>query len=54
MVLNYIWVGFFLVAFLTGVLKLLFWGDATVFPAMVDSLFQMAELGATISSVTSA
>ncbi len=49
MVLNYIWVGFFLVAFLTGVLKLLFWGDATVFPAMVDSLFQMAELGATIS-----
>ncbi|MGY8690590.1 MAG: nucleoside recognition domain-containing protein, partial [Verrucomicrobiales bacterium] len=49
MALNYIWVGFFLIAFITGLVKLLFWGDMTVFPAMVDSLFSMAETGATIS-----
>ncbi len=49
MVLNYIWVSFFLVAFLTGLAKLLFWGDTAVFPAMVDNLFSMAEVGATIS-----
>ena len=49
MVLNYIWVGFFLIAFATGLVKLLFWGDTAVLPAMVDSLFNMAETGATIS-----
>ncbi len=49
MILNYIWVGFFLIAFATGLMKLLFWGDMAVLPAMVDSLFSMAETGATIS-----
>jgi spore maturation protein SpmA len=49
MILNYIWVGFFLIAFATGLMKLLFWGDTAVLPAMVDSLFSMAETGATIS-----
>lgn len=49
MILNYIWVGFFLIAFVTGLMKLLFWGDTAVLPAMVDSLFSMAETGATIS-----
>ena len=37
MVLNYIWVAFFLVAFVIAALKLLFWGDYDVFPAMMDS-----------------
>ena len=49
MILNYIWVGFFLIAFATVLMKLLFWGDMAVLPAMVDSLFSMAETGATIS-----
>lgn len=49
MVLNYIWIGFFLIAFLTALAKLVFWHDAAVFPAMVDSLFEMAQLGATLS-----
>ena len=49
MVLNYIWISFFLIAFATGLAKLLFWGDTAVLPAMVDSLFSMAETGATIS-----
>jgi spore maturation protein SpmA/spore maturation protein SpmB len=49
MVLNFIWIGFFLIAFVTALAKLVFWGDAAVFPAMVDSLFEMAQLGATLS-----
>ena len=49
MVLNYIWISFFLIAFATGLIKLLIWGDMAVLPAMVDSLFSMAETGATIS-----
>ncbi len=49
MVLNYIWIGFFLIAFLTALAKLIFWGDMAVFPAMIDSLFEMAQLGATLS-----
>ena len=39
MVLNYIWVAFFLVAFVIAAVKLLFWGDYDVFPAMMDSPF---------------
>ena len=49
MVLNYIWIGFFLIAFVTGVVKLLVFGDAEVFPAMVGSTFEMAKLGFEIS-----
>lgn len=43
MVLNYIWISFFLVAFVVALIKLLFTGDATVFPAMMDSTFEMSK-----------
>ena len=36
MVLNYIWVAFFVIAFIIAVVKLLFMGDFEVFPAMMD------------------
>lgn len=49
MVLNYIWVGFFLVAFVVAVVKLVFMGDTSVFPAMMDSTFSSAETAFTIS-----
>lgn len=49
MVLNFIWVGFFLVAFVTGLVKLIFWGDVNVFPAMVTAMFDMAEVSVTIA-----
>ncbi len=49
MVLNYIWVTFFLIAFVTGLVKLLVFGDAQVFPEMVGSTFEMAKLGFEIS-----
>lgn len=49
MVLNYIWISFFLVAFVIALIKLIFLGDAEVFPAMVQSTFDMAKTGFEIS-----
>ncbi|MCZ6900223.1 MAG: hypothetical protein O7F74_08295 [Bacteroidetes bacterium] len=45
MVLNYIWISFFLVAFLVALIKLLFLGDLEVFPNMVQNTFSRAKLG---------
>lgn len=45
MVLNYIWVGFFLLALLVGLGRLVFLGDTEVFTAMVTSTFDMARSG---------
>ena len=49
MVLNVIWIGFFLVAFLVAAAKLVFLGDREVFTAMVNSTFEMAKVGFDIS-----
>ena len=49
MVLNYIWVGFFLIAFVIAVVKLLFFGDFDVFPAMMDSTFASSKTAFEIS-----
>lgn len=49
MALNYIFVFFFLVAFVTGLVKLIFLGDIEVFPAMVNSTFETAKTGFEIS-----
>ncbi len=49
MVLNYIWIAFFLIAFVVGLVKLILFGDAEVFPAMVSSTFDMAKVGFEIS-----
>ena len=45
MALNYIWIGFFLISFLVGLVKLIFLGDVQVFPDMVQSTFDMAKTG---------
>jgi len=42
--LNYIWVGFFLIAFVVAILQATLGGDSAVFGRMVDSLFDMARL----------
>ncbi|MCH8145232.1 MAG: spore maturation protein [Gemmatimonadetes bacterium] len=42
MVLNYIWVAFFLIALVVGLIRLIFFGDTEVFTAMVNSTFEMA------------
>ena len=49
MVLNVIWVGFFLVAFAVAAVKLLFMGDTQVFSSMVTATFDMAETAFEIS-----
>jgi spore maturation protein SpmA len=49
MILNYIWIAFFLIAFVIALVKLIFLGDLEVFPAMVQSTFDMAKSGFEIS-----
>lgn len=49
MALNYIWVFFFVIAFVVGLIKLIFFGDMDVFPAMINSTFDMAKTGFDIS-----
>jgi spore maturation protein SpmA len=43
MVLNYIWIAFFIVAFVIALVKLIFIGDFSVFPAMMDSTFSSSK-----------
>lgn len=49
MVLNYIWVAFFIIAFVVAVVKLVFFGDTNVFPAMMDSTFETSKTAFEIS-----
>jgi spore maturation protein SpmA len=49
MVLNYIWVAFFIIAFVVALIKLVVFQDTTVFPAMLQSTFDMAKTGFEIS-----
>ena len=49
MVLNYIWIAFFIVAFVIAVVKLVFLGDYDVFPAMMDSTFSSSKTAFEIS-----
>ncbi|MBL7856453.1 MAG: hypothetical protein JNM57_02100 [Cyclobacteriaceae bacterium] len=49
MILNYIWVAFFLIAFVVAVVKLIFFQDMQVFPNMLQSTFDMAKTGFEIS-----
>ena len=49
MVLNYIWIAFFLIAFVIAVVRLVFMGDTAVFPAIMDSTFDTAKTAFDIS-----
>jgi spore maturation protein SpmA len=42
MVLNYIWIAFFILSFAIALGKLIFLGDTTVFPAIVESTTKTA------------
>lgn len=42
MVLNYIWIAFFLISLLIGFVKLVFFGDTEIFTEMMNSTFEMA------------
>lgn len=49
MVLNYIWIAFFVIAFFVALVRLVFWGDFDVFPAMMDSTFSSSKTAFEIS-----
>ncbi len=49
MALNYIWVGFFLIAFVVGLIKLIFLGDLEIFSTMMKALFERSKLGFELS-----
>ncbi|MBQ0075264.1 MAG: hypothetical protein KBT34_13865 [Prevotella sp.] len=49
MVLNYIFVAFFLIAFVIGAFRLIVMGDAEVFPAMMNSTFESSKTAFEIS-----
>ncbi|MCE7992441.1 MAG: hypothetical protein HEP71_10685 [Roseivirga sp.] len=49
MALNYIWIGFFVIAFIVALIKLIFLGDVNVFSNMLDSTFSMSKTGFEIS-----
>lgn len=49
MVLNYIWVAFFVIGFVVALIKLVFLGDTSVFPAMMDSTFTSSKSAFEIS-----
>ena len=44
MVLNYIWIGFFLVAFIVALCKLIFLGDTEVFKLIVEGMFDSSKV----------
>src|SRR3569623_363021 len=43
MALNYIWIAFFLIAFIIELVKLIFMGDTEAFKTIVDSLFSSSQ-----------
>jgi len=47
--LNYIWIGFFVIAFVVALIRLIFFGDLDVFPDMMESTFDMAKTGFNLS-----
>ena len=49
MVLNYIWIAFFIIAFIIALVRLVVFGDFDVFPAMMDSTFASSKTAFEIS-----
>lgn len=49
MVLNYIWIAFFLIAFVIALIKLIFLGDYEIFPNIMNATFESAKTAFEIS-----
>lgn len=49
MVLNYIWIGFFVIAFIVALVRLLFLGDTTIFSDIMNSTFSSSKTAFEIS-----
>ena len=49
MALNYIWIAFFVIAFIVSLIQLIFFGNTEVFPNMMNSTFDTAKTAFEIS-----
>lgn len=49
MALNYIWIAFFVIAFVVALVKLLFFGDTEIFSLLINRTFSDAETGFSIA-----
>lgn len=49
MILNYIWIGFLLIAFLAGLIQWIFFGNLTLFTDLLNSTFDSAKTGFELS-----
>ncbi|GAA4794430.1 nucleoside recognition domain-containing protein [Olivibacter ginsenosidimutans] len=49
MALNYVWIAFFLIAFIVALFKLIFLGDQQIFQTIINGTFDTAKAGAEIS-----
>ncbi len=49
MVLNYIWIAFFIIAFVIAVVKLVFFGDVEIFSSLINATFDNAKTGFELS-----
>ncbi len=49
MVLNYIWIGFFIIAFVASLIKLIFFGDSEIFTKLFNATIDNSKLGFEIS-----
>ena len=49
MILNYIWIAFFVLAFIVATIRLVFFGDAEVFPDIINSTFASSKSAFEIS-----
>lgn len=43
MALNYLWIAFFVIAFVVALVKLIFFGDTEIFKLLIDGMFDSAE-----------
>ncbi len=49
MVLNYIWIAFFVIAFIVALIRLIFWGDTQIFTEIINSTFSSSKSAFEIS-----
>ena len=49
MALNYVWIAFFIIAFIVAIIKLIFFGDTEIFSNLINGLFDSAKTGAELS-----
>ncbi|WP_437919741.1 nucleoside recognition domain-containing protein [Sphingobacterium sp. LRF_L2] len=49
MALNYVWIAFFVIAFVVALAKLLFLGDTEIFSQLINGMFDSAKTGAELS-----